>query len=47
MESTYKASPKYRLGKITSKYLILEIMFCAFYKQKGFKYLQQINKKFK
>ena len=47
MESSYKASAKYRLGKITSKYLILEIIFCAFYRQKGFKYIQQVNKKFK
>jgi hypothetical protein len=47
MESANRASPKYHLGKITSKYLILEITFSAFSRQKGFKYLQQINKKFK
>ena len=47
MESTYKASPMYHLGKITNKYHILEIIFFAFYRQKGFKYLQKVDKKFK
>ena len=47
MESTYIASPKYRLGKITNKYHILEIIFFAFYRQKGLKYLQKVDKKFK
>ena len=47
MESTSKASPKYSLGKIASKYLILEIVFCAFYRQKGLKYLTKVDKKFK
>ena len=47
MESTFKASSKYRLGKITNKYIVLEIIFCAFYRQNGFKLLYQANKKFK
>ena len=47
MESRYKAYSKYRLGKITNKYLLLEIIFFAFYRFKGFKYLQQVDKKLK
>ena len=36
--------PKYSLGKITNKYLILEVIFCSFYKQKGFAYLLQASR---
>jgi len=47
MESRFKAYSKYRLEKITNKYLLLEIIFFAFYRYKGFKYLQQVDKKLK
>jgi hypothetical protein len=34
METKFK--PKFELGKITNKYLILDIMFYAFFKHRGF-----------
>jgi hypothetical protein len=39
MES--KTPAVYRLGKIKSKYLILDVIFSAFYQKKGFSYLFQ------
>jgi hypothetical protein len=39
--------PKYSLGKITNKYLILEVIFCSFYKQKGFAYLLKASRSFR
>ena len=36
--------PKYSLGKITNKYLILEVIFSSFYKQKGFAYLLKASR---
>jgi hypothetical protein len=35
---------KYRLGKITSKYLILDVIFCVFYRSKGFTFLHQASR---
>ena len=37
--------PKYFLGKIKSKYLILEVVFTSFYRKKGFTYLNQASKR--
>ncbi len=42
MES--KLRPKFVLGKIKSKYLILEVMFYSFFKQRGCIYLHQASK---
>jgi hypothetical protein len=39
-----KAEAKYRLGRITSKYLILDIIFSSFFRQRGFSYLHQSSK---
>ena len=44
MNSFKQLQPKYILGRITSKYLILEILFCSFFRQKGFAYLHQTSK---
>ena len=44
MNSFKPVQPKYILGRITSKYLILEIMFSSFFRQKGFIYLNQTSK---
>jgi hypothetical protein len=38
---------KYRLGKITSKYHIFEIIFSSFYKQRGITYLLQASHTFR
>jgi hypothetical protein len=35
----YNFKPKYRLGRVTNKYHILEILFFSFYRQRGFKHL--------
>jgi hypothetical protein len=35
---------KYRLGKITNKYLILDVIFYAFYRSKGFTYIHQASR---
>jgi hypothetical protein len=35
---------KFRLGRVTSKYLILDILFCSFFRQRGFDYLHQSSK---
>lgn len=47
MESNLKISPKYRLGKITNKYLILEILSYLFFRQKGLSYLFQTSLTFR
>ena len=39
--------PKYRLGKINSKFLILDIVFYSFFRQKGLNYLFKGSKKFR
>ena len=39
MEKILTISPKYRFGKITNKYHILEIFSYSFFKQKGFSYI--------
>ena len=33
--------PRYRLGKITNKFLILDIIFSSFFRKNGLKYLFQ------
>ena len=38
---------KYRLWRITNKYLILEIIFCSYFRQRGFAYLLQTSKSFR
>ena len=45
MEFTFK--PKYRLGKITNKYHILDIIFSTFYKQKGIVFLTKTSRCFR
>ena len=45
MES--KLAAKYRLGKITNKYHILEILSWSFYRQKSFPCLFQISKSYR
>jgi hypothetical protein len=47
MESIEPVRPKYLLGKITSKYLILEIISCAYYKQKGVISIFKISRSFR
>ena len=37
--------PRYLLGKVKSKYLILEVIFTSFYRKKGFTYLNQASKR--
>jgi hypothetical protein len=39
--------PMYRLGKITNKFLILEIIFLSFSRKNGLTYLFQGYKKFR
>ena len=39
--------PKYRFGRITSKFLILDIVFYSFYRKKGLNYIFQGCKKFR
>ena len=39
MESKLPAKAKFRLGKVTNKYLILEILSYSFWKQRTFIYL--------
>ena len=47
MESILKISPKYRLGKSTNKYHILDILSYSFFKQKGFSYIFQTSTTFR
>lgn len=47
MQEILPSQPKYRLGKIPNKYLILDIIFFSYYKQKGFKYLLKVSKSFR
>jgi hypothetical protein len=44
MNSLNPVKAKYRLGRITNKYLILDIVFCSFFRQRGFAYLHQASK---
>lgn len=44
MNSLKPVKAKYRLGRITNKYLILDIIFYSLFKQRGFAYLNQISK---
>ena len=44
MNSLNPVKAKYRLGRITSKYLILDIIFCSFFRQRGFAYMYQASK---
>jgi hypothetical protein len=47
MESILPFSPKYRLGKITNKHLILDILSYSFFRQKGLSYLFQTSLTFR
>ena len=44
MNSLKSVLAKYRIGKITNKYQILDIIFRSFYRQRGFAYLNQASK---
>jgi hypothetical protein len=46
MDPILLTSPKYHLGKIANKYLILDILFSAFYRQKRFTYLLHASSHF-
>ena len=35
---------KYRLGMVTNKYLILDILFFSFFRKRGFNYIHQTSK---
>ena len=47
MESGEVNLPKYRLGRITNKYIIMDIIFVSFYKQKGIIFLLRISRSFR
>ena len=47
MNSLNPIKAKYRLGRITNKYLILDIIFCSFFRQRGFAFLHQASKSFR
>jgi hypothetical protein len=40
-------NPKYRLGKITNKFLILDLIFSSFFRSKGLTFLFQACKNFR
>ena len=44
MNSLKPVRAKYHLGKITNKYLILDIIFCSFFRKRSFAYLHQTSK---
>ena len=44
MNSLKPVKAKYRLGRVTNKYLILDIIFFSFFRQRGFNYLHQSSK---
>jgi hypothetical protein len=42
-----RAGPKYRLKKVFNKYLILEIMFNARFREDGVKFIHQVSKRYR
>ena len=44
MNSLERLKAKYRLGMVTNKYLILEIIFCSSFRQRGFACLHKASK---
>jgi hypothetical protein len=47
MESSNPFKPKYLLGKIPNKYLILDMIFYSYYKQKSFNFIFQACRSFR
>jgi hypothetical protein len=47
METLSLTKAKFQLGKTVNKYLILEILFYSFKRQKGLPYLHQTSKRFR
>jgi hypothetical protein len=39
--------PKYRLGRITNKYHMLDIIFLSFFRQKSFAYFHRASRSFR